>query len=69
MIFIYVLFGFSLTKAFSDFFVTDKVDLKNSFACYRVLLQPLILKRRTRFMLNGVAFLFVNDVLDFWYSG
>ena len=31
MMFICVLFGFNLTKAFQDFF-TVKVDLKNSFA-------------------------------------
>ena len=27
------------------------------------------MQRKTRFALNGVAFLFVKDVLDFWYSG
>ena len=25
--------------------------------------------RWTRFVLNGVAFLFLKDVLDLWYSG
>ena len=54
MIFICVLFGFSLAKAF--FFD-------------RVFLQSLIVQRRTRFVLNGAAFLFVKDVLDLWYIG
>ena len=34
-----------------------------------ILLQPLIMYRWTRFVLNGVAFLFLKDVLDLWYSG
>ena len=75
MVFPCVLFGFSLTKAFKIF--TDKVDLKKQF-CKNggdgVLLQTLIMQRRTRF--NTILklrytqhFLFVKDVLDLWYSG
>ena len=75
MVFTCVLFGFSLTKAFKIF--TDKVDLKKQF-CKNggdgVLLQTLIMQRRTRF--NAILklrytqhFLFVKDVLDLWYSG
>ena len=32
--------------------------------CARVLLQPLVMSRRTSFVLNRAAFLFVKDALD-----
>ena len=34
-----------------------------------VLLQRLIVSKRMCFVLKGVAFLFVKNFLDFWYSG
>ena len=37
--------------------------------CARVLLQPLIMSRRTSFVLNRAAFLFVKDALDLWNIG
>ena len=68
---IYLRVGFSLTKAFEDF-LAHELDLKNSF-CENVgdevVLQPFIMSKRACFVLKGVAFLFVKNVLDFWYSG
>ena len=64
MIFICVLFGFSLIywSGWSEKQLCKHVG-------DGVILQPLIMYRKTRFALKGVAFLFVKDVLGFWNSG
>ena len=71
MIFICVLFGFSLTKAFLKLSYSwawsEKQFCEN--VVDEVLLHPLIVSKRVCFVPNGVAFLFVKNVLDFWYSG
>ena len=70
MILICVLFGFSLTKAFLRTFYSwswSEIRFCENVGD-EVLLQPLIMSKRTCFVLSGVAFLIVKNVLDFWYS-
>ena len=64
MIFICVLFGFSLIYWYGW---SEKQFCEN--VSDKVLLKPFIMSRRTCFVLSGVSLLLLKYVLDLWYSG